>query len=273
MSETFLAGKVAVVTGGAVGIGRACVEALAGGGASVVTCDVRPLVEEVAANATARGGGEVTGVIADISEPEDVYATVDLATEQFGGVDILVNNAAVWADHTVRDPRAKALQEYEAIMGTNLRGSFLFGRAVMPGMIERGGGDIVNMSTYYVVPPRPLMPRTAEELAIVGERPPFTDLYSASKFALTGLTQAWAGALREHGVRVNAICMGETDTPMLRAYWQGRPFPYRVETWIRPQQIAGLVLDLLREGPEGRTGANIGAWVGVPVELPPRDGD
>ena len=273
MSETFLAGKVAVVTGGAVGIGRACVEALAGGGASVVTCDVRPLVEEVAANATARGGGEVTGVIADISEPEDVYATVDLATERFGGIDILVNNAAVWADHTVRDPRAKALQEYEAIMGTNLRGSFLFGRAVMPGMIERGGGDIVNMSTYYVVPPRPLLPRTAEELAIVGERPPFTDLYSASKFALTGLTQAWAGALREHGVRVNAICMGETDTPMLRAYWQGRPFPYRVETWIRPQQIAGLVLDLLREGPEGRTGANIGAWVGVPVELPPRDGD
>ena len=191
MSETFLAGKVAVVTGGAVGIGRACVEALAGGGASVVTCDVRPLVEEVmAANATARGGGEVTGVIADISEPGDVYTTVGLATERFGGVDILVNNAAVWADHTVRDPRAKALQEYEAIMGTNLRGSFLFGRAVMPGMIERGGGDIVNMSTYYVVPPKPLMPRTAEELAIVGERPPFTDLYSASKFALTGLTQA-----------------------------------------------------------------------------------
>ncbi|MXY36511.1 MAG: SDR family oxidoreductase [Dehalococcoidia bacterium] len=158
-------------------------------------------------------------------------------------------------------------------MGTNLRGCFLFGRAVMPSMVERGGGDIVNMSTYYVVPPKPLMPRTPEELAIVGERPPFTDLYSASKFALTGLTQAWAGALREHGVRVNAICMGETDTPMLRAYWQGRPFPYRVETWIRPEQIAGLVLDLLREGPEGRTGENIGAWVGVPVELPPRDGD
>ena len=60
---------------------------------------------------------------------------------------------------------------------------------------------------------------------------------------------------------------------MLRAYWQGRPFPYRVETWIRPEQIAGLALDLLREGPEGRTGENIGAWVGVPVELPPRDGD
>ena len=100
MSRTFLAGKVAIVTGGAVGIGRACVEALAGEGASVVTCDVRPLVEEVAGTVTAQGGGEVVGVIADVSEPEDVYATVDLATERFGGVDILVNNAAVWADHT-----------------------------------------------------------------------------------------------------------------------------------------------------------------------------
>ena len=273
MAGEFLEGKVAIVTGGAMGIGRACVETLAAEGASVVTSDVRPLVEEVADEVTARGGGEVVGLVADVSEPEDVYATVDLGTERFGGIDILVNNAAVWGDHTVHDPRSKTQREYESIMGTNLRGCFLFGRAVMPSMIARGGGDIVNMSTYYVVPPKPLMPRTAEELAIVGERPPFTDLYSASKFALTGLTQAWAGALREHGVRVNAICMGETDTPMLRAYWQGRPFPYRVETWIRPEQIAGLVLDLLREGPEGRTGENIGAWVGVPVELPPRDGD
>ncbi len=141
----------------------------------------------------------------------------------------------------------------------------------MPSMIEQGSGNIINMSTYYVVPPKPLMPRTPEELAIVGERPPFTDLYSASKFALTGLTQSWSGALYGHGIRVNAICMGETDTPMLRSYWHGRPFPYRIETWIKPAQIAKLVLDLLHEGPEGRTGQNIGAWVGTPIHLPPRD--
>ena len=265
---SLLDGKVAIVTGGAMGIGRACVEALAAEGASVLTCDLRPLVEEVAAEVTARGAGAVTGIVADVSEPADVYRTVDMAIGRFGEIDVLVKSAGVWSDHTVTDPRAKALKEYEAIMGTNLRGCFLFGRAVMPSMIARGGGDIVNMSTYYVMPSKPRLPRTPEELAIVGERSPFTDLYSASKWALGGFTQAWANALREHRVRVNALCMGETDTPMLRAYWQGRPFPFRVDTWMRPEQIAGLAMALLREG---RTGENIGAWVGVPVELPPRD--
>ena len=123
-------------------------------------------------------------------------------------------------------------------------------------MVAHGGGDIVNISTYYVLPARS-----------VGTNGPETDLYNASKWALNGFTQAWALSLAEHRIRVNALCMGPTDTPMLRGLFDGDPPADFAATWMRPEQIAGQLLELLREGPEGRTGENVGAWIGHPVEL------
>lgn len=247
------------MTGAAQGLGETFAQALAAEGADVMLCDVQPRVVEVAREIAERGGGRAEGRVADVSQRGDVEQLVGRARQAFGEIDILVNNAGRWAPTLVSDPWEKALADWDTIMDTNLKGVLLCGRACVPSMIERGGGDIVNISTYYVLPARSS-----------GTNPENTDLYNASKWALNGFTQAWALALAKHRIRVNALCMGATDTAMLRGLWEGDPPADFAATWMKPEQIAGQLLDLLREGPEGRTGENIGAWVGHPVELGPR---
>ncbi|MCC6382046.1 MAG: SDR family oxidoreductase, partial [Dehalococcoidia bacterium] len=237
----FLQGKSAIVTGAAAGLGRAFAEALAAEGADLTICDVQPAIADVGM-ALGGPGRKVAFLKADASQPEDVLRVVAAAREQSGGVDILVNNAGVWGQTPVTDAWEKALADYDRIVNTNTRGAFLFARACVPSMIARGGGEIVNVSTYYVLPARS-----------AGTNPPLTDLYNASKWALNGFTDAWSKALKQHRIRVNALCMGATDTPMLRGLFGGNPPDEAVQTWMRPAQIAGQLLDLLREGPEGRT--------------------
>jgi NAD(P)-dependent dehydrogenase (short-subunit alcohol dehydrogenase family) len=198
----------------------------------------------------------VQGLVADVSKLEDLQRVVAAAVDAHGGVDLLVNNAGVWARTRVTDPFAKAVADWDEVMNPNLRGLLLLSRLCVPLMIERGGGDIVNMSTYYVLPAKS-----------AGTNSPDTDLYNASKWALNGLTQAWALALAEHDIRVNAIAMGATDTNMLRGLWAGDPPAEFAATWIQPEQIASLLLELLEDG---RSGENIGAWIGEPIKLGPR---
>lgn len=99
---------------------------------------------------------------------------------------------------------------------------------------------------------------------------PDMDIYDAAKWGINGLTLAWSQALAEYGIRVNALAMGPTDTEMLRGLFDGNPPAEFAATWMKPEQIANQLLDLLREGPQGRSGENIGAWTGTPVELGPR---
>jgi NAD(P)-dependent dehydrogenase (short-subunit alcohol dehydrogenase family) len=254
---SFLAGRSAIVTGGSTGLGRAFAQALVGAGADVTLCDIREDAPEVAENLG--GSGRAQGMVADVSERADVERLVESAVNNFGGVDLLVNNAGCWAPTPVTDPFEKAVSDWDQIMNTNLLGVLLCSRACVPLMIERGGGDIVHISTYYVLPARH-----------GSTNPPGTDLYNASKWALNGFTQAWAQALAEHNIRVNALAMGATDTEMLRGLFEGDPPAEFAATWMKSEQIAGQLLDLLREGPQGRSGENIGAWTGVPVELGPR---
>lgn len=254
---SFLSGRSAVVTGGSTGLGRAFAEALVGAGADVTLCDLR---EDAPAVAESLGGpGRAQGLVADVSKVADVERLVDAAVSAYGGVDLLVNNAGRWAQTLVTDPFEKALTDWDAIMNTNLLGVLLCSRACVPLMIERGGGDIINVSTYYVLPARS-----------GSTNPPGTDLYNASKWALNGFTQAWAMSLAEHHIRVNALAMGATDTEMLRGLFEGDPPADFAATWMKSEQIAGQLIDLLREGPEGRSGENIGAWTDLPVELGPR---
>jgi NAD(P)-dependent dehydrogenase (short-subunit alcohol dehydrogenase family) len=251
---TDLQGRSALITGAAQGLGRAFAEALVRAGAKVTLCDEQDSIDEVASTL----GEAAIGVVADLSKRDDIERVVTTAASTFGSIDILVNNAGRWRRTPVTDPWAKALTDWDYVMDTNLRGLLLLSRACVPHLIRRGG-DIVNVSTYYVLPAKS-----------PGTNSPETDLYNASKWALNGFTQAWALALAPHRVRVNALCMGATDTPMLRGLWPGEPPPKFVQTWMQPADIAQQLVALLAEGPNGRTGENIGAWVGEPIALGPR---
>ncbi|MGH0031168.1 MAG: SDR family NAD(P)-dependent oxidoreductase [Myxococcota bacterium] len=253
----FLDGRTAIVTGAARGLGEAFATALAKEGARVVACDRDAAVEVVGVGLD---GG--LGVVADVSKPEDVRRLVDAALSLGDGISVLVNNAGEFAPTHPADPFDKAVADFDRMVGTNLRGAFLCGRAVAAAMIDAGsGGDIVNVSTDHVLPPPG---RTTGG----GSR---MDVYDASKWGLRGLTEAWAKALRRHHVRVNELCMGATDTRMLRSVYPGEPPPEDVAGWMKPARVAALLVDLLREGPGGRTGCQIGVWVGHEPKLPPRD--
>lgn len=270
-----IADSSAIVTGGAVGLGRSFAAALARAGAQVTICDIRADVHETAAELG------VTGVVADVSKPEDVRRLVDEHVRRHGGVDILVSNAGVVRATDPTDPWEQALDDYEAVIGTNLKGVYLAGRAVAPIMAEQGSGNIVNISTDHVHTcgwPDALDHEDAPGCPWASEprRPGWVgmDLYDASKWGLNGFTQNWARSLRQHGVRVNAICLGATDSHMMRTYAgfgyeeHNQPPAALLEKWMDPEAVAQVVIDLIEEGPDGRSGDNIGLWVGHPTRLP-----
>lgn len=257
---SLLAGKVGIVSGAAQGLGVAFARGLASEGADLVIFDVKSGVENVAESLAAETGRKVIGLVADVSQRADVERVVAAAIERFGRIDVLVNNAGTWRDTPVDSPWEQAVADWDFIMDTNLKGVLMLSRACVPHMKGRDNANIVNVSTYYVLPARSS-----------GTNQPNTDLYNASKWALNGFTDAWAGHLAADGIRVNALCMGATDTPMLRNLFEGGRLPQDLaDVVMQPEQMAGLMLDIIREGPEGRSGENVGAWVGAPVELGPR---
>ncbi len=239
---TDLTGHVAVVTGAAQGLGRAFADALRAAGADIVACDRRDAVHDV----------EGLTYVADVRDADEVRMVVDGAVAKHGRIDVLVNNAGVVRPTFATDPWEQALADYDEIVDTNLRGSFLFGRAVAPVMVEAGGGNIVNIGTDHVFP--------LPGVDVHGHGA--MDLYNASKWAINGLTLDWAINLKRHGIRVNAIHMGATDTEMLRTWMGDKATDDIMSTWMQPTQTAAILLELLGEGPTGRTGQNIGLWVG-----------
>ncbi len=244
-----LQGTTAIVTGAAQGIGAGLARAFAARGCEVTVVDRRP---EVAAVAEEVGGSVFVGDVGDAGFVRDVVDAVRT-------VDLLINNAGeVWPTGPL-DTWDKSLEDYDRLVNSNFRGAYLFGRAVAPIMAAQGSGNIINVSTDHVKP----APETGWHHGHGA-----MDLYNATKWALNGLTFDWAKALRPHGVRVNNLCMGATDTEMLRG-WIGNDIdPDYMATWMTPQGIADVVLALLAEGPDGRTGDNIGLWAGHPTTLP-----
>lgn len=240
--------KVAIVSGAAQGLGVSFTEHLASAGAKVLAFDIQSSVIK-----RFSGIDNVTPMVADVSKRGDVEAVIEQALT-LGGVDLLVNNAANWRKTPVESAWEQAVADWSTIMDTNLLGVLMLSRAVVPHLIARGGGDIVNVSTYYVLPARS-----------AGTNGPDTDLYNASKWALNGFTDAWAKYLAPHNIRVNALCMGPTDTPMLHGLFPGGEYPSTLQDVVlSPDAIADQMMALLADG---RSGENIGAWMGRPVEL------
>ncbi len=188
--------RVAIVTGGARGIGGAIATAFAAEGADVVIADV--LGEEVAApvlQAIAAAGRRSLLIDTDVSDEGRVRAMVDRAYEEFGQGDILVNNAGTFSQHFFQD---LPVAEFDRVLSINLRGVFLCTRFVLPRMLERGSGSVINV---------------ASQLGQIGG----TEMvhYSASKAGVIGLTKALAREVSTKGIRVNAIAPGPILTDMM----------------------------------------------------------
>jgi len=182
-----LDGKVAIVTGAAQGIGRAIADGLAAEGARIVVADLRGAE---AAAASYEGG---VGLDADVADEAAVRRMVDQTLEQCGGIDVLVNNAGLYASLAMRPFTEIPLEEWRQVMDVNVASMFLTCRAVVPVMRERGGGTIVNISSG--TPFRGV---------------PFLLHYVTSKGAIVAFTRALAKELGKDGVRVNCVAPGFT---------------------------------------------------------------
>jgi NAD(P)-dependent dehydrogenase (short-subunit alcohol dehydrogenase family) len=189
-------GKAAIVTGGALGIGQAVAKKLAEEGASVVICSDREDQVEEAAEELRGEKLEVQGLRADVTSSEDMRRLVAFTAENYGGVDILVNSAGVQRYGTVAETEEEVWDEVLAI---NLKGIYVASKHAIPEMRERGGGTIVNLSSVQAF---------ASQKGVAA--------YTASKGGINALTRAMALDHAEENIRVNAVCPGSVDTPMLR---------------------------------------------------------
>jgi meso-butanediol dehydrogenase/(S,S)-butanediol dehydrogenase/diacetyl reductase len=197
MSGPLLAGKVAIVTGGGSGLGRAGALALARAGARVAVTDVSRDAAESAAAEIASAGGEAIALACDAGDSPSVQAMVAQVAEQCGRIDVLYNNAGiapVGEDVSVAD---MADEVWERVLRINLTSVFLCSKYTIPHIAKAGGGAIVNTASSMAHVPLGL-----------------TDAYAASKAGVAGLTRSMAHGCAAHGIRVNAISPGYVDTPM-----------------------------------------------------------
>jgi NAD(P)-dependent dehydrogenase (short-subunit alcohol dehydrogenase family) len=191
-----LENKVALISGGASGIGRAIAEVFLGEGASVVVSDINGAMLE----STVRGLaslGRVTGVTGDVRRMKDGAEMVQTAVDTYGAIDILVCNAGI---PSVRPIELLEEDEWDAVMATNVKGMFTLVKAAIPFMKAQGGGKIVTLGS---------------EMGIVAV--PESPAYNASKGAVIMFTKSIAVDLIRHNIRVNSLCPGITRTPLLQA--------------------------------------------------------
>jgi NAD(P)-dependent dehydrogenase (short-subunit alcohol dehydrogenase family) len=197
-SAARFAGKVALVTGGAAGIGAACCERLAAEGATVVVVDRDAAAAEAAAAAIRDAGGSATGAAADVSRWEEVDAAVRRVVDEHGALHVAVNNAGI------AGPQATVaeypIDGWRAVMSVNLDGVFYCMRSELRHMLAARTGAIVNVGSMFSVTARVTTPA-----------------YVAAKHAVVGLTRAAALECAETGVRVNVVGPGRTATPMAAA--------------------------------------------------------
>jgi 3-oxoacyl-[acyl-carrier protein] reductase len=236
MIEDRFTERVAIVTGGGRGIGKAIAQGFAREGARVVV--TARTADEIAdvAHEIVLAGGEAIGVVCDVSDEANVQQMVDETISQWGRIDILVNNAATNLPNIdVVDMEPDA---WRRVVDVNLTGPFLCARAALPKMIEQGSGSIVNISSI------------GGRHGSKGRGP-----YRAAKAGLINLTETLAAENFPHGVRVNCVCPGGVETEMLRLIEASLD-----RQLMTPDEMANVVLYLASDDSSAVTGTSIDAF-------------
>lgn len=225
-------GKVAIVTGAAQGIGQAYAEALAREGAAVVVADLNAEAGEGVAKQIVADGGSALYVPVDVSDPASAAAMADRTVAEFGGIDYLVNNAAIYGGMKLDMLLTVDWDYYKKFMSVNFDGALVCTRAVYKEMAKRGGGVIVNQSS------------TAAWL--------YANFYGLAKVGVNGLTQQLSRELGWQNIRINAIAPGPIDTEATRAVTPGEIVKHMVKQiplsrMGTPDDLVGMCLFLLSD--------------------------
>ncbi len=225
MRDQDFAGRIALVAGGSMGIGRAVAVRLADDGAKVIVCArradaVSDVVSEIKAS-----GGEATGVSADVSTGEGAQQLVQAGIDHYGGVDILVNSQGIQRYGNVEETEESL---WEEVLTVNVKSMYLTSRHAIPEMRKREGGSIVNIASVQGL-------ATQTEVAA----------YSTSKAAIIGLTRAIAVDYAKENIRANVVLPASVDTPMLRD---------AADIWRGQQSTDSLIVEWGKMHPLGRVG-------------------
>ena len=238
-----LTGRVALVTGAGRGMGRASAERIAADGARVVVNDLDETRAAEVADRLVSGGAEAVGIAADVSDAADVGRLVDAASEVFGNIDVLVNNAGVLRRTGILDLDE---DEWDLVLDVNLKGTYLCTRAVLPAMKEAGWGRVVNISSS-----------AGRSVSTLGG-----PHYTTAKAAVLGFTRAVAKEMAPFGITVNAVCPGLVNTEMVSEVITGAQardyadsFP--IGRLAEPEEVAELVAFLASGRAAYVTGASL----------------
>jgi NAD(P)-dependent dehydrogenase (short-subunit alcohol dehydrogenase family) len=242
------AGKVAIVTGGALGMGRTTAQEFARQGAQVTIADIDPRAGATAVADIERDGGQALLVEADLARAADCERVVRATVERFGGVDVLFNNVGIQPLDSYQSAEDTTEEQWDRILGVNLKSYFLMAKYALPEIRKRGGGAIINNASVQGLQSAKGVPA-----------------YAASKGGVLSLTRQLAVEYAAEGIRVLAICPGTIDTEMVRTAAAREPGPI-ADTLVRmgkshpigrigtPQDIANVVTFLASDRASFMTG-------------------
>lgn len=239
--------KVAIITGAGAGIGQAVALLFAKEGAKVVIADLDPEAGKETLEQIKKEGGSGRFIKVNVAKVNDVKKMVQEALKHCGRIDILVNNAGIYTKGNII---TTSEEDWDRILNVNLRGVYLCSKYTIPEMIKKGGGSIVNVSS---------------EAGLVGIKNQVA--YNVSKAAVIMLTKSMAVDFADKGIRVNNVCPGTTETPLVRAAIQKEKDPKKARRALeecrpanrlgKPEEIASAVLFMASDEPGYATGSSL----------------
>jgi NAD(P)-dependent dehydrogenase (short-subunit alcohol dehydrogenase family) len=237
-------GKVAVVTGAAQGIGRTYAEAMAAEGAKVVVTDIQDTADAV--DAIKAAGGEAIGLNTDVTSDESLAAMVKETESAFGPIEVLINNASIFATLKLKPFTQISNDEWDAVMRVNVRGPFQATKAVLPSMKKNGRGKIINISSGTALRGAPMFPH-----------------YVSSKGAVIAQTRAISRELADDNIHINTIIVGLTESKGVKEHAQFGAIKAptlamrAIKREMLPEDLIGAMLFLATEDSDFITGQSI----------------